>query len=269
MSIGNPPPGDREPTDDRPSVGRVLAEARLAAGLTVEQLSTSTRVRIPIIHAIERDDFSRCGGDFYARGHIRLLARMLGVDPEPLVARFDAEHAGQQPLMPPPQLFEAERIQPDRRRPNWTAAMVAAIAVVIVFVGFNLFSGGGGAGNGAAGDKSSTSSPSTSQRSPSPTKPAPSSSDIAAVPADKVTVKLTAVGGRSWVSVTNSNGESKFQNVLEEGKSKTFDDDKKLNLTIGNAGVVQMFVNGKDLGKAGEEGRVVRLQFTPGDPEAG
>lgn len=88
MSIGN------SPEDDRPSIGRVLQQARIAAGLTVEEVSSSTRVRIPIVHAIEEDDFSRCGGDVYARGHIRTLARAVSIDPEPLVSQYDAEHGG-------------------------------------------------------------------------------------------------------------------------------------------------------------------------------
>ena len=46
--------------------------------LTVDEVSTATRVRIPIVHAMEQDDFSRCGGDVYARGHVRTLARAWG-----------------------------------------------------------------------------------------------------------------------------------------------------------------------------------------------
>nr|MYU47427.1 DUF4115 domain-containing protein [Streptomyces sp. SID7803] len=102
MSIGNSPP-----EDDRPSIGRVLQQARLAAGLTVEEVSTSTRVRIPpIVHAIEQDDFSRCGGDVYARGHIRTFARAVGTDPEPLVTQYDAEHGGRPAPTPAAPLFE-------------------------------------------------------------------------------------------------------------------------------------------------------------------
>ncbi|MBB0246315.1 helix-turn-helix domain-containing protein, partial [Streptomyces alkaliphilus] len=77
--------------EDRPSVGRTLRKARLDAGLTVEEISATTRVRAPIIQAIEQDDFSRCGGDVYARGHLRALARAVGLPPDDLVARFNTE----------------------------------------------------------------------------------------------------------------------------------------------------------------------------------
>ena len=60
------------------SIGDALAEARRQAGLTVTQVSQQTRIRESIIRAIEQGDFSPCGGDFYARGHIRSIARSWG-----------------------------------------------------------------------------------------------------------------------------------------------------------------------------------------------
>jgi hypothetical protein len=72
------------------SIGQALALARRRAGLTVVQVSQRTRIREAIIRAIERDDFSACGGDFYARGDIRDIARVVGIDPEPLVSEYDA-----------------------------------------------------------------------------------------------------------------------------------------------------------------------------------
>ena len=74
------------------SIGESLAEARRQAGLSVAQVSQETRIRESIIRDIERDDFSACGGDFYARGHIRSIAGVVGADPVPLIREYDAEH---------------------------------------------------------------------------------------------------------------------------------------------------------------------------------
>ncbi|KRV51488.1 hypothetical protein AQ490_01680 [Wenjunlia vitaminophila] len=271
MSIGNLPPGDSVP-DPQPSVGRVLAQARLDAGLTVDEVSARTRIRVPIVRAIEEDDFSRCGGDFYARGHVRQIAKALGIDSGALVARYDAEYGAPTPTQPA-QLFETERVRTDRRRPNWTAAMVAAIAVVIAFVGFNLVRGGDDSGSPRAGGSSASPTAKPTDKSKEPGskvgRPAPTDSAIAAAPPDKVTVKATAVDDRSWISATSKNGKSLFQGTLEKGSSETFTDDEEIKLVIGNAGAIKMFVNGKDLGTPGEPGDVARLTFTPGDPEAG
>ena len=74
------------------SIGDTLAEARRQAGLTITQVSRQTRIRESIIRAIEQGDFSSCGGDFYARGHIRSIADVVGADPVPLIREYDEEH---------------------------------------------------------------------------------------------------------------------------------------------------------------------------------
>jgi len=80
------------------SVGEALAEARHQAGLTVAQVSQRTRIREAIIHDIENDDYSACGGDFYARGHIRGIAKVTGVDPESLIREYDIARQAPQTL---------------------------------------------------------------------------------------------------------------------------------------------------------------------------
>ncbi len=72
------------------SIGAELAQARQRAGLTVRDVSQQTRIRETIIRDIEQDDYSACGGDFYARGDIRSIARVIGADPEPLIREYDA-----------------------------------------------------------------------------------------------------------------------------------------------------------------------------------
>jgi transcriptional regulator with XRE-family HTH domain len=82
-------------------IGPALAEARSKAGLTVEDVSERTRIRRTIITDIERDDFASCGGDFYARGHIRAIAKVVGTDPVPLIKEFDGEVEPLQSIEPP------------------------------------------------------------------------------------------------------------------------------------------------------------------------
>ncbi|WNM30633.1 DUF4115 domain-containing protein [Streptomyces sp. Li-HN-5-11] len=280
MSIGNSPEDER-PFEDvseeaRPSVGRALKDARIAAGLTVDEVSGATRVRIAIVHAIEADDFAPCGGDVYARGHIRTLAKAVHLDPAPLIAQYDAEHGGRPAPTPAAPLFEAERIRPERRGPNWTAAMVAAIVVVIGFVGFTAFRGGNGdsgakdqvaEGPTPTAGKSSTPTPKSSK--PAEQKPVPSDSAIAAAPQDKVTVQVSAANGRSWISAKDHNGRMLFDGLLNKGQSKTFQDSSKIDLILGDAGAIQLYVNGKKIEDQFQPGAVERLTYTKGDPQVG
>jgi cytoskeleton protein RodZ len=288
VSIGNSPDGnfpeDERPFEDdrdermaeRPSIGHALRQARIDAGLTVDDVSNATRVRIAIVHAIERDDFAPCGGDVYARGHIRSVARAVRIDPAPLLAQYDEAHGGRPAPTPAAPLFEAERIRPERRGPNWTAAMVAAIVAVIGFVGFTAFDGGQ---DDDASSQAVEGSTPTAGKSPSPTpkadkpeadpKPEPSDSAIAAAPRDKVTVRVTASNGRSWISAKDHSGQLLWDGLLQQGQSKTFQDSSKIDLVLGDAGAVQLYVNGKKIKDEFRPGQVERLTYTRGDPEVG
>lgn len=288
MSIGNSPDGNsfederpfgndgEERPADRLSIGRALQQARIAAGLTVDDVSTATRVRIAIVHAIEKDDFAPCGGDVYARGHIRTLARAVRLDPAPLLAQFDSEHGGRPAPTTAAPLFEAERIRPERRGPNWTAAMVAAIVVVIGFVGVTLFDDGDDEGSrtqvaeGSTPTAGKTDKPTPKADKPkSSPKAEASESAIAAAPRDKVTVQVSAVDGRSWISAKDHNGRLLFDGLLKQGDSKTFQDKQKIDLVLGDAGAIQLYVNGKKIKDEFRSGAVERLTYTKGDPEAG
>jgi cytoskeletal protein RodZ len=68
----------------------MLREARTARGLSLDDLADATKLRASILSAMEDDDFSHCGGLVYARGQLRAMAPVLGLDPEDLVDAFNA-----------------------------------------------------------------------------------------------------------------------------------------------------------------------------------
>jgi cytoskeletal protein RodZ len=250
------------------SIGQTLASAREKAGLTVEQVAAATRIRRTLVMDIERDDFASSGGDFYARGHIRTIAQKVGIDPAPLLAEFDAAR----PEAAPPRatdVFESETAaRPERRGPNWSAAMALAVAVVLVYGVVQVVTrdsptstdGLSGPGGGAT----TTSAPATTSSSPTPTG---DGSAVAQAPRTKVTVVVRA-RDTSWVQATTASGEELFQGLLED-ETRTFTDRQRIKLVIGNAGAVTLTVNGTPIGSPGRPGQVARVQFTPQDPVAG
>ena len=126
------------------TIGETLAKARRSAGLTITQVSERTRVRETIIRGIEEDDYSACGGDFYARGHIRSIARVVGADPVPLIAEYDAT------VRAPEEITAAEALEPampiravERRGTNWTAILAVVALAAFGFLGYHLASSGG------------------------------------------------------------------------------------------------------------------------------
>ena len=120
-----------------PVVGQHLAAARERIGISVEALAERTRIRPHVIESIEVDDFEPCGGDFYARGHLRTLARVLGVEATELLALYD-EHYAHAPI-DARRVFEAELASTSTRSQqtsgglNWSVLVAAVMAVVLVW----------------------------------------------------------------------------------------------------------------------------------------
>lgn len=245
------------------SIGADLAAAREAAGLSVEDLVRATRIRGELLRRIENDDFSGCGGAVYARGHIRSIANHLGLDPAPLVADFDREHGGAQ-APAAREIFEHEVIAlPARSGPNWTAAMAVMAAVLLVVALASLFNSNGRGGVPDA-KPLSTSSP-TPAPSASSSSPSPAPVVAGQIPGSGVFLRVKVVNTRSWVTV-RADGKTIHEGLMRMGDIKDFTAKSKLHVVFGNAGAVQIVVNGRDLGSPGRPGEVVRLDFTPGDP---
>lgn len=250
------------------SIGTTLAHARETAGLSLEDVAASTRIRRTLVQNIEHDDFSGCGGDFYARGHLRNIAVAVGVDPASLLAEFDASRTSAGPTRAT-ELFESETSAWKERRggPNWTAAMAAALVLVVAYGVVQAVAGTDRDRRDVAGT-GTRSSPTATTAAPTSSTPSTGGSAVAQAPRGKVTVVVLATD-RSWVQVTTSTGQELFQGLLQAGQHKTFTDRTRLKLVVGNAGGVDLRVNGTDLGAPGRRGQVARVQFTPQDPAAG
>ncbi len=126
------------------SIGATLAAARRRAGLTVSDVSQRTRVTEPIIQGIEHDDYAACGGDFYARGHIRAIAHAVGEDPSPLIDEFDSTWRSAAEITAAEVFQSAMPLRKrERRRVRWTAFLAVLVLAVLGFASYKFVSGVG------------------------------------------------------------------------------------------------------------------------------
>lgn len=240
------------------SIGDVLAQARSQAGLTVTQVSERTRIRETIIRGIERDDFSACGGDFYARGHIRSIARTVGADPEELIQEYDAMHGAPQAIRAADVFEPATPIKlKERRQPNWSLAMIAVLVLVLGYGGYRLVSAVASPSHpAAAGDHQPAAhhhaAAAVHSPTPSPTPAHPHT----------VVIKLTALQD-CWVEFTRPSGQYLSQAYIVSGSSKTWTFRHAVVMQIGNPGGILLTVDGKKLGRPGSPGQPVTLSFGP------
>jgi transcriptional regulator with XRE-family HTH domain len=249
------------------SVGETLSSARRALGLSLDDVAADTRIRASLIAAIEHDDFEPCGGAVYARGHLRSIARVLGIDAGPIVAEYDATHDSELPPVAAsvgPQATDTDLLArtQHRGRPNWSAAMGITLAVVCVvaLVGLIISNSGGGK------SPSATTGQSPGAVAPQDTTPAsPPPTTVAEIPSTKATMVVRVLESPTWLEITSHDGSKViFEDTLPAGSHKLFTAPGGLGYVIGNAPAVDLVVNGHDVGTPPSDGSVARGSIQPG-----
>ena len=77
---------EAEPATERSSPGKTLAAARAELKLSVADVSQQIKYGVKQIAAIESDDYATLPGTTFVRGMIRSYAKLVQIDPEPLLA---------------------------------------------------------------------------------------------------------------------------------------------------------------------------------------
>ena len=241
------------------SLGSMISKARLDARLSIEDLSASTNIRVPLLREMEANNFANCGGETYARGHIRNIAQRLGVDPQIFLTAFEDEHMQADRSMQDMLVETNAMKQPDEvRKVSWKVLATISVAAL-----------------GIAGlvqiIVSNTSSPSLPApiASATSTAVATTSATPKASPSEEATVStgtgvevvITAARAKSWLFVSDATGRTLFSGQISTGITKTFTSDATLNFKIGNAGGVDLVVNGKKVDSIGADGEVVSVSY--------
>jgi cytoskeletal protein RodZ len=228
------------------SIGETLAAARRQAGLSVSQVSQKTRIRETIIRDIERDDFTHCGGDFYARGHIRSIARAVAADPGPLIAEYDATRRAPSPVS------AAEVFRPvtpiklrEPRRPHWGAVLGLALVIVVGFGAFHVISSIRHLPRAAPAAQSRARAVTHRHARRARAHPAPKPTPVVSPYAHSVVIELAATED-CWVEFTSQNGGYLFQAYVVGGTSQTWTFGYAVDMRLGNPGGINLTVDGKN-----------------------
>jgi cytoskeletal protein RodZ len=224
------------------SIGETLAEARRQAGLTVTQVSQQTRIRESIIRAIEQSDFSSCGGDFYARGHVRSIAGVVKTDPAPLIRDYDEEHG------PPGAISAADIFEPSTpikiRDPKPFPFGKVAAVLVLAAAGFGVYRLAVHSPVKAPASPVAAIKPTAS---PSP-KPTPTPTHKAASRPQYATgqVKIVLKATQNcWVSIADNTGKQLYSGIVSAGQSRTWWEKEQVSIQLGDPSGVRLTVNGK------------------------
>jgi cytoskeleton protein RodZ len=237
------------------SIGPLLSAARFRQRLSVDELGDRTRIRPHVIEAIENEDFGPCGGDFYARGHLRSLCRVLGVDSGPVLEAFDRRYANAP--IEARHVFEAELATGPRptfraigRAANWIGLLVVVMLLAIVWAVAKVVTDGDDTGSGS--QEQSELSDATAPRGDDDRL-----ADLGAPVVNELV--LRSVGGGARVTVRDSGRDLIWKGRLGPGDARDVSVTGPAVVRASNGGAVRMRFNDDAMGRLGPRGEPARI----------
>lgn len=121
-----------EQPEPQMSPGQSLREAREASGLSQQALADKIFLKITVIQQLEADDVNPQTSMTFTKGYIRLYAKHVGLDPEPLLIEFDRLYS----VDKPPQKLQSfsRRVSTEANDHRWMMVTYVILAVVIALV---------------------------------------------------------------------------------------------------------------------------------------
>ena len=269
--------------------GDRLRREREMRGITLDEITESTKIARRHLEALEGEHFDQLPGGVFNKGFVRAYARFLGIDEDQAVADYSAT-ANEQPEPEdkfPLEIHEEPNRELNPRRSRLPLAFaIAAVAGVLVGYFFWVKAKPHGQEPAPSGVTQTTTTASSSEATPakpptSATTPAAEQTPVAASPvrppkqtqpvqqladqsarkpAEKTFVILIRAREDAWVSII-ADGKSVMQRVMTANKNKLVKAGKQVVLRTGNAGGIDVLFNGRPLGQIGNENEPRTLTF--------
>jgi cytoskeleton protein RodZ len=280
--------------------GESLKREREMRGVTLEEVSSATRIATRFLKAIEDEQWDQLPGGVFNRGFVRAVARYLGLDEENIVAEYTLAVGDRQTV--PVWTGRPPAVTPEQPWLAWIIAAILAIALAAGgWYGARRFllkraekKGGQQSSLGEAASSSTSSSlvpvadaPSnhtstfSSARAPvsdpggaATATSAPASDSLGAsangaAPTDRFELKVVAAKRTKVIVVADK--DVVFDGTMKAGENHFFNATDHFQVSAKDAGVVHLELNGKTLapiGPTGHEGKITltrdALKSAPG-----
>jgi cytoskeletal protein RodZ len=241
------------------TLGQVIRDARIAARLSIEQVSESTSVRIGLLTEMENNNFVHCGGDTYARGHLRNIANKVGVDSNVFIKLYNEEHSLESRAIGD-LLVENNVMQVphEKKAISWKVPAAISLSVLFLFGVIQIVT------SNQSSDSQPVAAASAAPTAEAPVAPSPTPSPEPSISTEvsdgKVTLKLSAVRGNSYIDVI-VDGTRKVKGSLFQGDTKNFEGSRAISVYLSNPAGVDVTHDGELLPPLGGQNEEVRRTF--------
>jgi cytoskeleton protein RodZ len=242
-------------------LGQTIRDARVRRGMTIERLSSITKISPTVLRAMEVEDFDRLPGRVFTRGFFRSYAREVGLDPEETVASYlaqiEAAHgqsssdAAEADGRAGVNAIEGEAVSSVEERSSNLGQMIL-IAIIVATLGYR------GLQNRAE-PTVAASAPAVAVRD----VPVGTAGvlDPAVSPAAELRLEIQAIGP-CWISAA-ADGAPVAARLMDAGDTQTIAAHDDIRLRLGDPASVSFALNGVAGRSLGDSGQAVSIRITP------
>lgn len=235
------------------NLGEVLASARLSARLSVEDLASMTSIRPGLLSEIEKNNFSQCGGDIYARGHLRNIAPKLGLDPHQLIELYNDEHSVESRSINE-MLAEnsVNQVPKERKNLSWKVPASFSLAIILVLAVVQIIISNVSSDSGVKPTVVASATPSPSEIASATSSATPIVGGVEMI--------IVAARGNSLIDIV-VDGTHVDKGSIFQGESKSFKATTSISIYFSNPAGLDVTVNGELLQPLGGQNEEVRRTF--------
>lgn len=264
------------------SSGERLKKKRLEKGLSLEEVQKKTKVHLNILKAIEGDSISNLS-PIYLKSFIKIYCNFLGVDYKDYLSegKDDKDQSAQAnaPKGPAPakepskasSILDSNPIKLGAFRPSKAVKIAVASVVALALLSLGFFS----LGKFISSRKSLAQPKKQAVKAPAPKRKVKKAAVAQEVKLPASTPKLQEIPLRprkEAISVIRLgmrtredcfvhlkvDGKVVFHQFLQKGRFESWDGKDRMELSIGNAGAVELEVNGQLFSKLGRKGESIK-----------
>jgi len=242
----------------RGNFGERLKRERELREVTLEEITSATRIGPRFLEALENEDWKKLPGGVFNRGFVRSIARYLGLDEEALLGEYDLAHGAQ---------VAAAEEQPESKIPSTPKWFPVVVVLAVLLVLAVIIFGGIYAWRHSASRHSVKETPAAVE--PAPSQPTmPLLPTAAEVPVTKPSTPVKEISGPLDLLVSTSaathllvltDGRVAFYNEVHAGENLRFTADSEFEVTAADSGAVLLELNGQampPLGVPGSSGTI-------------
>jgi len=241
-------------TKESSSFGRYLQSIRHEKKISLEKVSQETRIAVRNLKLIEKEDLEALPDEVFVKGFLRAFARAIGADGDEAVRLYRARLNMEIKLASAGNFSPKSSLTPWR---NLILSITALLALIIVSLyGVSYFQHQTSAHQGGEAPSESNSLQETLPRDQKVTSAKNESTPKAF---QKLVLQISAMED-TWIKVIVDNLDPKEYNLLS-GEVIEVEASTGYNLLIGNAGGLELKLNGEPIKIHGKNGEVVNIEL--------